>query len=182
VPATPRTESPDRASTSTGASRHINDNGRPAARVAQTVRHHMHTPRKHPTEQLHELEGGSVAHRRRKQPTTLRALTFPSGNLAVTMEQHHSCSPVRRGAADRDETTEAGRAAYERAMIDFIRQWHRFGGGTARDIFIEFGVPEHEFFSRTLDLLQTRLFTGMTEDTAEYIRKVCRWRLSAASS
>lgn len=155
--------------------------------LAQTVRHHMHTPRKRPTEQLHELEGGSVAHRRRKQPTTtqpttLRALTFPSGNLAVTMEQHHSCSPVRRGAADRDETTEAGRAAYERAMIDFIRHWHRFGGGTARDIFIEFGVPEHEFFSRTLDLLQTRLFTGMTEDTAEYIRKVCRWRLSAASS
>jgi hypothetical protein len=31
-------------------------------------------------------------------------------------------------------------------------------------------------------LLQTRLFAGMTEDTAEYIRKVCRWRLSATSS
>ena len=99
------------------------------------------------------------------------------------MEQHHSCSPVRRGAADRDETTEAGRAGYERAMIDFIRHWHRFGGGSTRDIFVEFGVPEHEFFSRTLELLQTRrLFTGMTEETAEYIRKVCRWRLSAAGS
>jgi hypothetical protein len=110
----------------------------------------MHTPRKHPTEQPHELEGGFVAHRRRKQPTTLRALTFPSGNLEVTMEQHHSCSPVRRGAADRDETTEAGRAAYERTMIDFIRHWHRFGGGTARDIFIEFGLPEQEFLAEHL--------------------------------
>ena len=98
------------------------------------------------------------------------------------MEQHHSRSPVRRGAADRADTTQAGPADYERAMIDFIRHWHRFGGGTARYIFAEFGLPEHEFFSRTLDLLQTRLFTGMTEETVEYIRKVCRWRLSAASS
>jgi hypothetical protein len=142
----------------------------------------MHTPRKHPTEQLHEFEGESVAHRRRKQKTTKRALNFPSGNLEVTMEQQHNCSPIRRGAVDRDETTEAGRADYERSMIDFIRRWHRFGGGSARDILVEFGLPEHEFFRRTLELLQTRLFTGMTEETAEYIRKVCRWRLSAASS
>src|SRR6188472_4254385 len=28
------------------------------------------------------------------------------------MEQHHSCSPVRRGAADRDETAEPGRAGW----------------------------------------------------------------------
>jgi hypothetical protein len=142
----------------------------------------MHKPPKHPTEQLHELEGGSVGHRRRTQPTTIRALNFPSGNLEVNMEQHHNCSPIQRGAADRDETTEAGRADDERSMIDFIRHWHRFGGGTARDIFVEFGLPEHEFFSRTLELLQTRLFPGMTEDTAAYIRKVCRWRLSAASA
>jgi hypothetical protein len=97
------------------------------------------------------------------------------------MEQQHSCSPVRRGAVDRDETTEVGRAGYERSMIDFIRRWHRFGGGSARDIFVEFGLREHEFFSQTLELLQTRLSMGMTEETAEYIRKVCRWRLSAAS-
>lgn len=38
--------------------------------------------------------------------------------------------------------------AYERAIIDFIRRWHRFGGGSARDIFEEFGLSEHEFFSR----------------------------------
>ncbi len=95
------------------------------------------------------------------------------------MEQQHSCSPVRRGAADRDETTEAGRVDYERSMIDFIRDWHRFGGGPARDIFAEFGLAENEFFRRTLELLQTRPFAGINEETAEYIRKVCRWRLSA---
>jgi hypothetical protein len=98
------------------------------------------------------------------------------------MEPQHNCSPIARAAVNRAETTEAGRADYERSMIDFIRSWHRFGGGSARDIFVEFGLPEHEFFRRTLELLQTRLFAGMTEDTAEYIRKVCRWRLSATSS
>ena len=98
------------------------------------------------------------------------------------MEQQHNCSANRRGAGNRDETTEAGRAGDERSMIEFIRRWHRFGGGSARDIFVEFGLPEHEFFGRTLELLQTGLFAGMTDETAEYIRKVCRWRLSTARS
>ena len=98
------------------------------------------------------------------------------------MEQQRNASPTRQGSGHLDETMEPGGLGYERAMIEFIRRWHRFGGGSARDIFAEFGLAEHEFFSRTLELLQTRLFTGMTEETAEYIRKVCRWRLSAASS
>ena len=73
---------------------------------------------------------------------------------------------------------EPGGVGYDRAMIEFIRRWHRFGGGPARDIFAEFGLAEHEFFRRTLELLQTRPFTGINEETAEYICKVCRWRLS----
>ena len=96
------------------------------------------------------------------------------------MEQQRNCAPIL-GAGNRDETTEAGRIGFERSMIQFIRSWHRFGGGSARDIFVEFGLAEYEFFRRTLELLQTGRFTGMNED-AEYIRKVCRWRLSAASS
>ena len=48
------------------------------------------------------------------------------------MEQQHSCGPSRRGAGNRDETTAAGRAGYERNMLEFIRRWHRFGGGSAR--------------------------------------------------
>ena len=67
---------------------------------------------------------------------------------------------IRRGASNRDETTDAGRGAYERSMIEFIRCWHRFGGGTARDIFAEFGLAEHGFFGRTLEMLQNGLFAG----------------------
>src|SRR5262245_33518660 len=78
--------------------------------------------------------------------------------LKVTMEQHHNCRPVGRGAGNRDETTDGTRDGYERGIIEFIRRWHRFGGGSARDIFVEFGLAEHEFFRRTLELVQTGPF------------------------
>jgi len=71
--------------------------------------------------------------------------------------------------------------AYERAILDFIRRWHRFGGGSARDIFEEFGLSEHEFFSKTIELLGSTGAWGVSEETAIRIRKVCRWRLSVRS-
>jgi hypothetical protein len=71
--------------------------------------------------------------------------------------------------------------AYERAIIDFIRRWHRFGGGSARDIFEEFGLGEHEFFSKTIELLGSTAASSVSEETAIRIRKVCRWRLSVRS-
>jgi len=95
------------------------------------------------------------------------------------MEQQRNASPTGRGSGHRDETIEPGGVGYERAMIEFIRRWHRFGGGSARDIFAEFGLAEHEFFRRTLGLLQTGPLAGVNEETAKNIRKVCRWRLSA---
>ena len=117
------------------------------------------------------------------QPTTTRGVPPVSvWEWEATMEQQHNGSPTRRGSGNRDGTIEPGGVGYERAMIEFIRRWHRFGGGSARDIFAEFGLAEHEFFRRTLELLQTGPFAGINEETAEYIRKVCRWRLSAASS
>jgi hypothetical protein len=64
----------------------------------------------------------------------------------------------------------------ERAMIDFIRRWHRFGGGSARDIFDAFGISEHEFFTKTVELLGSTGASGVSEETANRIRKVCRWR------
>ena len=94
------------------------------------------------------------------------------------MEHQRNGSRIRRGSGHRGEAIEPGGVGYERAMIEFIRRWHRFGGGSARDIFAEFGLVEHEFFGRTLELLQTRPFAEMTDETVEYIRKVCRWRLS----
>jgi hypothetical protein len=93
------------------------------------------------------------------------------------MEQQRNASPARGDSGRRDETIEHGGIGCERVMIDFIRRWHRFGGGSARDIFAEFGLDEHEYFRRTLELLEARPFAGINE-TAEYIRKVCRWRLS----
>ena len=98
------------------------------------------------------------------------------------MEQQRNACPSRQGAGHLDETIGQGAVGYERAMIEFIQLWHRFGGGPARDIFVEFGLAEHEFFSRTLELLQTGLFAETTDETVEYIRKVCRWRVSTAGS
>jgi hypothetical protein len=63
----------------------------------------------------------------------------------------------------------------------FIRRWHRFGGGSARDIFEEFGLGEHEFFTETIELLGSTGASGVSEETAIRIRKVCRWRLSVRS-
>jgi hypothetical protein len=95
------------------------------------------------------------------------------------MEQQRNTRLTGRGSGNRDETMEPRGVGYERAMIEFIRRWHRFGGGSARDIFAEFGLAEHEFFRRILGLLQTGPFAGINEETAECIRKVCRWRLVA---
>jgi hypothetical protein len=102
---------------------------------------------------------------------------FSLGKRESTMEQQRNGIPTRRSSGFRDEITETAGLRGERAIIEFIRRWHRFGGGSAGDIFAEFGLAEHEFFSRTLELLQIGHFAGINEETAEYIRKVCRWRL-----
>ena len=82
-------------------------------------------------------------------------------------------------ACMRNWTSRGG--AYERAIVDFIRRWHRFGGGSARDIFEEFGLSEYEFFTKTIELLGSTGAWGVSEETAIRIRKVCRWRLSVRS-
>ena len=122
----------------------------------------MHTTQNHPTPAEASVDDG--------RPMPPRPIRVPSA-------RH-----VPLDDADLDETTEPAGADEERRMINFLRRWHRFGGGNAGDIFVEFGLREREFFSRALELLHARLFPGMTEDTAEYIRKVCRWRLSVAST
>jgi hypothetical protein len=90
--------------------------------------------------------------------------------------------PVRRPDTLDDGGNRSPRGfAYERAIIDFIRLWHRFGGGSARDIFEKFGLSEHEFFTKTVELLGSTGAAGVSEETANRIRKVCRWRLSVRS-
>jgi hypothetical protein len=104
------------------------------------------------------------------------------------MQQQPDISRIRQ-RGNLDDSAEPARVgnrasrgfAYERAILDFIRRWHRFGGGSARDIFEEFGFREHEFFTKTIELLGSTGASGVNEDTAIRIRKVCRWRLSVRS-
>jgi hypothetical protein len=104
------------------------------------------------------------------------------------MQQQSNSSRIRR-PHDLDDSAEPAYVgngssrgfALERAIIDFIRRWHRFGGGSARDIFEEFGLSEHEFFTKTVELLGSTVASGVSEETANRIRKVCRWRLSVLS-
>src|SRR5262245_265553 len=98
------------------------------------------------------------------------------------MEQQHNCSASRRGDGHRDANTAAGRTGDERNMLEFIRRWHRFGGGSARDIHVPFGLVEHEFVGPMLELLQPGSFAETIDETVEYIRKVCRWRVATAGS
>jgi hypothetical protein len=64
-------------------------------------------------------------------------------------------------------------------MLEFVRRWHRFGGGSAQDIFVEFGLNEQEYFSRVLKLVGESApdDPGVASTADDQIRKVCRWRL-----
>lgn len=39
-------------------------------------------------------------------------------------------------------------------MLDFASRWHRFGGGSAEDIFVTFGIDRATFASRVMKLLE----------------------------
>ncbi|WP_139765951.1 hypothetical protein [Gordonia sp. i37] len=51
-----------------------------------------------------------------------------------------------RSATDRPET---------QLLLDFAARWHRFGGGSAEDIFVTFGVDRATFGRRVLAVLDT---------------------------
>lgn len=128
---------------------------------------------------------GGAAHARPPAVPAGRRGAPVANHVRVTLPQR-SGSP-RRGrplsvkgevALHTDPPTSLGR--YEWAMVEFIRRWYRFGGGSARDIFEEFGLGEHEFFIRVLDLVQAVASAdapGLTAMAHNDIRKVCRWRL-----
>lgn len=43
-------------------------------------------------------------------------------------------------------------------ILGFARRWYLFGGGSAEDILVEFGVTEHEYFRRLGAVLDTQSF------------------------
>ncbi|TQC44353.1 DUF3263 domain-containing protein [Rhodococcus sp. WS4] len=62
-------------------------------------------------------------------------------------------------------------------MIDFVRSWHLYGGGSDEEIFIAFGLKARTFFQRVLMLLTAGRTEELSPATVEAMRKVCRARL-----
>ncbi|WP_006247723.1 hypothetical protein [Mycolicibacterium tusciae] len=128
---------------------------------------------------------GGAAHARPPAVPAGRRGAPVANHVRVTLPQR-SGSP-RRGrplsvkdevALNTDPPTRLG--PYEWAIVEFIRRWYRFGGGSAQEIFEEFGLDEQEFFTRALDLFQTVVpadALGLTAMVHHEIHKVCRWRL-----
>ncbi|MBX8689324.1 hypothetical protein ACP6C7_14445 [Mycolicibacterium septicum] len=68
--------------------------------------------------------------------------------------------------------------AFERGMIDFVRRWEPYGGGSASDIYESFGMRESAFFARALALLDTDYVASHFDSTVTHrIRDVCLLRL-----
>lgn len=38
-------------------------------------------------------------------------------------------------------------------IVDFARRWYPYGGGTAEDILVEFGIGEREYFRRLAEII-----------------------------
>jgi hypothetical protein len=64
-------------------------------------------------------------------------------------------------------------------LVEFAQRWYPFGGGSAEDIFIEFGLPEAVYFQRLSDVLYAGE-PGLSPDAHAAIRRICNHRLRAA--
>ena len=49
-------------------------------------------------------------------------------------------------------------------ILGFARRWYPFGGGSAEDILLEFGITEHEYFRRLGAVLDTQSFDPRDRD------------------
>nr|WP_192817898.1 DUF3263 domain-containing protein [Rhodococcus sp. JVH1] len=65
---------------------------------------------------------------------------------------------------------------FERLMLEFALRWHRFGGGSSRLPFEEFGMEAPAYFSRLARILESdrSITCGQTRAA---IRNVCALRL-----
>jgi hypothetical protein len=62
-------------------------------------------------------------------------------------------------------------------MLDFARRWYPYGGGSAEDILVEFGIGERDYFKRLTDVLDAQ--AGPDGDAVvAAIREVCTRRLT----
>lgn len=61
--------------------------------------------------------------------------------------------------------------------IEFARRWAPGGGGSAEDIFVQFGVSEPVFFTRLAYFLDTSPSGTVPPDTLAILRAMCEQRL-----
>lgn len=64
-------------------------------------------------------------------------------------------------------------------LVDFARRWYLYGGGSAEDIFVTFGLTEQDYFRRLDWVLRTHgVATGLDPATIDAIQQVGTRRLS----
>ncbi|ORM33444.1 DUF3263 domain-containing protein [Williamsia sp. 1135] len=63
-------------------------------------------------------------------------------------------------------------------ILDFARRWYPYGGGTAEDILVEFGIAEREYFRRLSDILDGNEAADVDRSTFAAMKQVAADRLA----
>ncbi|TJZ76055.1 hypothetical protein FCG67_18755 [Rhodococcus oryzae] len=66
----------------------------------------------------------------------------------------------------------------DQQIMNFALKWRHWGGGSAGDIFIEFGLTPVEFFRRLEAFLNAGAANHLPTDVAQQLRNICRGRLA----
>ncbi|WP_030173773.1 MULTISPECIES: hypothetical protein [Actinomycetes] len=64
-------------------------------------------------------------------------------------------------------------------LVEFAEQWYPFGGGSAEDIFVEFGLTPETYFERLSDALDVGV-PGLSPEVHEALQRICDQRLHSA--
>ncbi|PYE17988.1 uncharacterized protein DUF3263 [Williamsia limnetica] len=63
-------------------------------------------------------------------------------------------------------------------ILDFARRWYPYGGGTAEDILVEFGIGEREYFRRLSGILDDDAVVDLDRPTFAAMKQVATDRLA----
>ena len=64
-------------------------------------------------------------------------------------------------------------------LLEFAERWYPFGGGSAEDIFVEFGLTVDAYFERLSDALDADV-GGLSPAVHEALQRICNQRLHSA--
>jgi hypothetical protein len=62
-------------------------------------------------------------------------------------------------------------------IVAFAMRWRHWGGGSAEDIFVQFGMSSDQYFRRLYSRLETVSVRVVSRAEAEQLRAICRKRL-----